>query len=289
MTLAAAVGVQPPFSMIDCGGTALAVARRGQGQAVLCLHATGHGGRDFEGFAERVVPQGFEVIAVDWPGQGNSPADTQAAGAERYADLLESLVPQLFPDGRRPIVLGCSIGGAAAIVFAARRPDLVRALVLADPGGLAPLDRVAKLFIGAMVRLFRAGARGHWWFPRAFAAYYRMVLPAPAAAAQRARIVAAAPQTAGVLAQAWQSFGEAGADIRALLPRLSMPVFFAWAKQDRIIAWSRSRAAVESVKHAQVQHFTGGHAAFLEDPDAFAGAFVAFARGIEAAAVQPAA
>ncbi|RJF86749.1 alpha/beta fold hydrolase [Oleomonas cavernae] len=285
----AAIGVQAPFTMIDSAGTALAVSRRGRGQPVLCVHATGHGGRDFEGFAERVVPQGFEVIAVDWPGQGSSPADARAASADRYADLLEALVPQLFPDGRRPILLGCSIGGAAAIVFAARRPDLVQALVLADPGGLAPLDRVARLFVGAMVRFFKAGTRGRWWFPRAFAAYYRTVLPAPAAAGQRARIVAAGPQTAPVLAQAWQSFGEAGADIRGLLPRLPMPVFFAWARQDRIVAWGRSRAAVESVKHAQVQHFTGGHAAFLEDPDAFAGAFVAFARGTEAAAVQPAA
>lgn len=285
----AAVGVQAPFTMIDCAATALAVSRQGRGRPVLCLHATGHGGRDFEGFAERVVPQGFEVIAVDWPGQGNSPVDTLAASAERYADLLGALVPQLFPDGRRPIVLGCSIGGAAAIIFGVRRPDLVQALVLADPGGLAALDRVAKLFIGAMVRFFRAGAGGRWWFPRAFAAYYRTVLPAPAAAQQRARIVAAAPLAAPVLAQAWHSFGEAQADIRVLLPRLTMPVFFAWAKQDRIIAWSRSRAAVESVKHAQVRHFTGGHAAFLEDPDAFAVAFVSFANGIEVAAAQPAA
>lgn len=285
----ALVGVQAPFTLVACSGASLAVDRRGQGPAVLCLHATGHGGRDFEGLAARLVPQGFEVVAVDWPGQGASAADRAPASAAHYADLLEALIPQLFAGGEPPMVLGNSIGGAAALVLAARRPDLVRALVLCDPGGLVPVDGTVRRFTRAMAGFFRAGVKGRRWFPAAFALYYRLVLPGPAAREQRARIVAAAGETAPVLVEAWESFGAPQADIRHLLRDVAVPVLVAWAKRDRVIPWGRCRPAVEACPRATVRFFEGGHAAFLEDPDAFASELAEFIRGLEAQAARPAA
>lgn len=274
-----AVGVQQPFSLYDVSGTQIAVSRHGSGTSIICLHATGHGGRDYEPFVTAMVPQGFEVLVVDWPGHGASPADASGApvSAERYADILTDLVPSLCP-GQRPILLGNSIGGAAALSFALDHPDKVRALVLCNPGGLAPLDVLAKAVIDLMVGFFAAGERGASWFPGAFSAYYRLVLPAKPARVQRSRIVAAGPELAPLLKQAWDSFRQSDADLRERATKLSVPAFFAWAKHDQIVSWSRSKGAVGNIPNAQVTMFKGGHSAFIEDPEAFVVTLCRFAR-----------
>jgi pimeloyl-ACP methyl ester carboxylesterase len=276
-SLRAAVGGPMPVEMIEVEGSRLAISRRGKGTPVICLHATGHGGGDFNLFAERVGSH-FEVITIDWPGQGRSLQDEFAASAAHYASLLEAAIPRLTPE--QPILLGNSIGGAAALLYAARHPERVRALVLCNPGGLAPLDPVARTFIRGMIAFFSAGARGAGWFPAAFAAYYRMVLRRKPASEQRARIVASCREIAPVLAQAWRSFGRPEADLRALVPALAVPVFYAWAKDDQVVAWSRSKAAALRAPNHHVEMFRGGHAPFLEEPDAFARSFIAYARYI---------
>ena len=271
--LRAAAGAWDPVEFHDVAGTRLAVARRGRGPLVVCLHATGHGARDYEAFADR-VGDAFEVLAVDWPGQGRSPRETTPASAPHYAALLTTLLEKL--GGGPAIVIGCSIGGAAAIEAAAKRPDLVRALVVCNAGGLAAIDAPSRLAIGAMHRFFAAGARGARWYPKAFDLYYRMVLPGVAARAQRDRIVAASVETAPVLAEAWASFASPQADLRGLARTVRCPTLFAWAAKDRILPWSKSRAAAITVPDHRIEMFDGGHAAFLEDPDRFAESFRRF-------------
>jgi 4,5:9,10-diseco-3-hydroxy-5,9,17-trioxoandrosta-1(10),2-diene-4-oate hydrolase len=270
------VGAQPPFGLIEVAGTRVAVKDRGAGMPVLCLHATGHGGRDFDPFADLVVPQGFRVVTLDWPGQGSSPPDEagKPASGARYGEIAAAIVPLMFPDGA-PIVIGSSVGGIAALWLARHHPASARALVLCNAGGLAPMDPLGRRVVAAMVGFFAAGERGARWFPAAFALYYRLVLPK--APEQRRRIVDAAPETARVIKEAWQSFADPAGDMRATLASLDLPVLFAWAKSDRIVSWSRSRAAIEAYRNGAVRHFRGGHAAFLEDPRVFADAFVAFA------------
>jgi 4,5:9,10-diseco-3-hydroxy-5,9,17-trioxoandrosta-1(10),2-diene-4-oate hydrolase len=277
--LRAQAGVAEPFSWIDAAGTRLALSRRGAGAPVLCLHAIAHGGRDFEAFWKRMHGKGFEIVCLDWPGQGQSPDDATGAevSAGRYAQILAGVIAAAFVPGDPPIVIGNSIGGAAAMIVAAQQPALIRALVLCNPGGLVAVDGFARTFCAAMAGFFRAGARGAIWFSTAFAIFYKTVLPGRPAREQRQRIVAAGRETAGVLAQAWASFGRPEADIRALLWRIDRPMLFAWAKGDRIVSWARNRPAV-SRSSAEVQMFRGGHSAFMEDPDAFTAAFEAFAR-----------
>ena len=55
----------------------------GQDPAVVCLHAIGHGGGDFADFASAVKDR-FEVIRIDWPGQGQSGPDPKPLSPARY-------------------------------------------------------------------------------------------------------------------------------------------------------------------------------------------------------------
>ncbi len=266
--------VVPPPHVASAG---LHVRRQGRGAPVLCLHAIAHDGRDFDDLAERLGGD-FEIIAPDWPGQGLS-APAGPTNVTHYADLLATLIDELGVE--RPIIIGNSIGGAAAMRYAARDPSRVRGLVLSNAGGLIEIDDGLRSAICAMQRFFAAGARGAWWFPAAYRFYYRrLVLPRGQARARRDAIIAEGAAKAALLAEAWSSFAQPDNDLTAQAAHITCPTLFAWAKGDRIIPWSRSRAAALRFPHARVQLLRGGHSAFLEDPDRFERAFRAFAKEI---------
>jgi 4,5:9,10-diseco-3-hydroxy-5,9,17-trioxoandrosta-1(10),2-diene-4-oate hydrolase len=272
-TTVAALGAQAPFEFVDAGGTQLAVMRRGRGRPLVCLHAIAHGARDFETLTEK-IGDAFEIVAVDWPGHGLSPDDGRAPSAGHYAEVLSHLLDALRLE--KPILLGNSIGGAAALRVAASRDDL-GGLILCNAGGLRKVDGVARFAIARMVSFFRAGERGKKWFGPAYRFYYsRMVLPR-APHAHRERIIAAGYELSPLLRQAWESFARADADARDLVAKANCPILFAWAKSDRIIPWSASRKAAMTAKTATVALLNGGHSAFVEDADNFARALRAFA------------
>lgn len=272
-----ALSASRPARHLMADGVRLAASRQGEGLVLLCLHATGHGSGDFVLLASRLSGLPIEVIAVDWPGHGRSDDDRpgQSASASRYARLLEEIIPEVAA-GKMVVLLGNSIGGAAAIRYAANHPDRVSALVICDAGGLAPVDRTASLFIAAMVKFFGAGSRGAWWFKSAFALYYRTILPARPARDQRRRIVEAIEETAPVVQQAWQSFADPSENLINAVSKLCMPTLFAWSRSDRVVSFHRSRAAIAKAPRGTVQMFAGGHSAFLEDPDTFASGLTNF-------------
>jgi len=267
--LRGAVGVDEPRREATIDGVRLAYSDAGGGPAapLVCLHAIGHGGSDFARLRARFAGR-RRVITVDFPGQGHSDPDTVPASARRYEHLLGGLLDAIGVE--RCVILGNSIGGATAFLHAVRAPERVAALVLENPGGLDGTDDlIARTALGMMTRFFAAGVRRARWFPAAFALYYKMVLPRPAAAAQRRRIVAAAYEIAPLLHGAWSGFGEPGADTRALAPRVHCPVLFAWATRDRFVQLRRARPTIATIPNARVVAFRAGHAAHLEQPDAF--------------------
>jgi pimeloyl-ACP methyl ester carboxylesterase len=254
------------FHRLQLDGTSVAYWTSGDGMPLVCLHAVGHSSEDFAALPER-MPGPLRWIALDWPGHGASGRDRVPASAARYAEILARFLGAAEIEA--PVLLGNSIGGAAAVRFAAAHPAAARGLILANPGGLAPVDAAARAFCRVLAAFFRAGARRARWFPAAFDLYYRTVLQAPPARARRRRIVASAYEVAPVLAEAWESFGRADADVRPLLPHISCPVLFTWATGDRVVSLARSRDAIASLARARVQPCRGGHAAFLEDPETF--------------------
>lgn len=272
MNLREQAGVPAGSAEIMVDGVRFAVAREGKGPAVVCLHAIGHGGRDFEAFTSAVKDQ-FEVIRMDWPGQGRSGPDRQPPSAARYAELLAGVLDQL--NISKPILIGNSIGGAAALVYS--RQHEVKVLVLCDPGGLVAVNAFVRGFCAAFAWFFGRGAAGARWFMGAFRFYYKyLVLPSAAATEQRERIMQSAYEIAPVLQQAWRSFGRPEADIRSIAESLKIPVWFAWSKNDRVIPLQLCMPCIRRMKNAMVTPFEGGHAAFLEQPQEFVKEFLRF-------------
>jgi pimeloyl-ACP methyl ester carboxylesterase len=267
-------GVPAGSPAIDVDGVRIAWCRSGRGAPVVCLHAIAHGGGDFETFADLL--RSCEVIRIDWPGHGRSGPASEAPSAETYAVLLTKILDRLQIDA--PIIIGCSIGGAAALAYARSHP--VRALVLCDSGGLVPVDALTRAVIRTGAAFFRAGERGAWWFPAAYAFYYRhLVLPSAAAAAQRQRIIAAGREMAPLLRRAWESFGRPESDLRQVALALDVPVWLAWARSDRVIPLRLVQPCIKQMRRTTLTMFAGGHAAFLEQPEAFVREFEAFIAG----------
>jgi pimeloyl-ACP methyl ester carboxylesterase len=271
----AEVGVPAGSDEILIDGARLAIAREGSGPPVLCLHAIGHGARDYETFSA-LMRHRYEIIRLDWPGQGRSDPDQEPATSTRYASLIRGVVDALRLEP--PIIIGCSIGGAAAIRYASENP--VVGLVLANSGGLIEVTKSTQRACLLFSRIFAAGSRGAWWYKAAFAQFYRSVLPSPAALDQRKRIAKSAYEIAPVLAEAWRGFADAAQDHRGLAIALDVPVLFAWAMQDWINPFTAAEATIRQMKRAQVAKFQGGHAAFLERPEQFAATFDRFATEI---------
>ncbi|QSQ27079.1 alpha/beta hydrolase [Pyxidicoccus parkwayensis] len=264
-----ALGVRQPMTRVPVAGIGLAVHDSdpsGTKPAIVCLHAVAHGGGDFIPF-EDAFSSRWRIITVDWPGHGYSDSDTVPTSAKRYAELFERLVTALGLDAF--VLVGNSIGGAVAITYAAEHPDKVRALVLANPGGLDPGGLFAGIYISHLVGRFERGVRQEARFEAWFRDYYDGILVTPEAAGRKEAIVAAGYEMAPVLVDAWKSFATPEARLHSLLPRLTMPTLVTWARRDEVITWGRNHAAIERLPNARVVFFEAGHAPFLETPEAF--------------------
>jgi pimeloyl-ACP methyl ester carboxylesterase len=270
MTFREAVGTGNARRCLEVLGVRLAYEDdEGAGIPVVCLHAIGHGAGDFETLRAR---HRLRFVTLDWPGHGASGDDRQPASAERYAEILEAFLDARHLGGA--ILLGNSVGGAAALRVAAKRPDLVSRLVLANPGGLFARSLPSRLFARTLARVFaRADA---FWFPRFFGAFCRRVLRTPAAAEQRAKIILSAREVAPRLAEAWTSFANPASDLRDLPPRVRCPVLVTWAVRDPVNPLWASRAAIARFPDARLVTFDAGHAPFLETPAEFDQEFSAF-------------
>jgi pimeloyl-ACP methyl ester carboxylesterase len=98
-------------------------------------------GRDL---AER---RGAPVVAVDLVGFGYTRALDTPATLNRNADLVVAALEKLGPS----VVAGNSMGGAITVKVAARRPDLVEAMVLVNPAVRASGIRSPQMRTGVFM------------------------------------------------------------------------------------------------------------------------------------------
>lgn len=120
----------------DCGGVRLHVLEYGTGEdTLLVLPGITSPAATWEFVAERLAD---DIRVVVWDARGRGLSDHPATGYT-IADLATDL--DLLLDAlelRRPAILGHSMGARVAAHFAARRPERVGPLVIADPPMMGP-------------------------------------------------------------------------------------------------------------------------------------------------------
>jgi pimeloyl-ACP methyl ester carboxylesterase len=248
----------------------------GSGPPVLLLHAALHDRTDYASVHD-ALRRGRRVIALDWPGHGESPAVDEPLGAVEFGDLAVEFVDRL--DLRNLVVVGNSVGGYAACRLAIERPDRIAGVVLANTGGFNPPTSFIRAFCAVMGRpwVIRTGAP---LFVRTY-----MHARTPAERAMASRVVARARTAAGswTAAALWRSFTEPGHDLRTRAADIIAPVLITWGTKDPTAPAKIGREVHNAIPGSTFTGLDTGHVVFAGDPDGWLNAVLPFVESAQSA------
>jgi pimeloyl-ACP methyl ester carboxylesterase len=117
-----------------------------------------------------LLDAGYRVVVTDLRGHGDSDTSFRTYGDAATAGDLVALVEHL--DAGPAILVGSSMGGSAAVIAAADRPDLVSGVVMLAGFLREPASRA----VAAMLRLAYRGLFARPWGAAVWAWYVRSAL-----------------------------------------------------------------------------------------------------------------
>lgn len=252
-------------------GHALAAGRSGRGPALVLLHGYSGSGRSMDGLA-RAFRHDFDTIAPDLPGHGRS-AHRAAAHGYDFDACVDDLAATLAATGHDSAHwLGYSMGARLALACAVRHPSRVRSLVLlAGRAGIAdPVERAARRradeALAARIEQRGVAPFVDEWLAQPLFATLKRLGPDVMARERAARLA----NDAHGLASSLRALGPAAQPpLFDALPRVNLPVLLlAGALDLRFVAAAHELAS--RLPRAEVCVIAdAGHAAHLEQPEAF--------------------
>ena len=234
----------------------------GSGPPVLLLHAALHDRTDYAPVIEPLA-RGRRVLALDWPGHGDSPLPPTPLRAAQFGDLLIEFAERL--DLTNAVVVGNSVGGYAACRLALERPERVAGVVLINTGGFTPHTIFTRAFCAVMGRPAVIKAV----FPAFVRAYMRAKNPTDKWVVDR--VVARAKTDAGARTAAalWRSFAEPEHDLRPRAAQIKAPVLITWGAKDFTAPPRWGKAIQAAVPRSRFESLPTGHVVFSSDPVAW--------------------
>jgi pyruvate dehydrogenase E2 component (dihydrolipoamide acetyltransferase) len=224
----------PSPKSMDVAGRQLQYLELGEGEPLVLVHGFG-GDLNNWMFVQPALAERCRTIALDLPGHGGSVKDVGAGDADALADAVAGALDALGIKGAR--LAGHSMGGAIAVLVAARRPDLVSALTLIAPAGLGA--EINGAFIAGFVRMQRRKeAQETLSFLVHDPALVSRRMIEDVLRYKRLDGVESALQT---MARAWFDGNRQRVSVREQLAALRIPVRIIWGKDDRIIPASHAQ------------------------------------------------
>ena len=231
--------------------------RRGTGKPLLLIHGLGQSARSWDPIMDTLAAR-REVIAVDLPGFGETPAVPGGESVATLTDTVESFIGEQGLDGVD--VAGSSMGARMALELV-RRGSSVGSVVALDPGGFWT-DRQAKVFhasVAASIRLVRslmgvmptltASAVGRTLLFSQFSAHPWRLDPDLLLTEMRA--FASSPSFDAVLADLAEGPRQEGAAPGTAPGALTI----AWGRQDKVTLPSQAETALERFPDARMHWF----------------------------------
>ena len=261
-------------------GRALHFVRHGRGPALVLLHGFTGTGQDMAGIAQS-FEQDYETLVLDLPGHGQS-ADRVRADAAGFDECVDDLVATLESAGHRQAHwLGYSMGARLALGCAVRHPGSVASLVLlGGRAGIAdPIERAARCREDAVLaaRIESVGVERFVdeWLAQPMFASLRQRGARFLAEQRRQRL----GNSARGLADSLRRLGPgAQPPLFDALPRVDVPVLLVAGELDRKFV-SLAHDLAGRLPRAEIREVAGaGHAAHLEQPEAFVHAVQDFLR-----------
>lgn len=241
----------------------LHVLRQGRGTPVVLSHALGMDVHLWDALARSLADQGCEVLRYDHRGHGQS---ASPPGPYSMDDLVADAARVVREWGRGPVVwVGLSMGGMVGQGLAARHPDLVRALVIANSTAWYPeaaqalwAQRIAAVQAQGLAAI-ADGVMGRYFHDD-----FRAAHPEVEAAA-RATLLRTDPQGYVACCHA-----VARVDWREALPTIACPVLVIAGQRDQGTPVAMAQAIVQARPGAQLVVLdNASHISVLEAPEAF--------------------
>lgn len=250
---AVAVVAGPVTGTVQVDGRTLAYATLGEGdEHVVLIHGYG-GDKNSWLFVQEPLSQTRTVHALDLPGHGESSKDV---GDGSLDTLASAVLGFLAAQGiERAHLVGHSLGGAVAVVVAAREPGKVSSLTLVAPAGFGEEINAGYL------RGFAAASSRRELKPQ-LAALFADPSQATRKLADDLMRYKRLDGVDKVLTTLLDTLLQP-LDVRPLLSEVDVPVEFVWGNQDSVIppGNARSLSGVHYVEGA-------GHMVHLESPAA---------------------
>ncbi|MFI8189535.1 alpha/beta fold hydrolase [Streptomyces sp. NPDC085946] len=242
-------------------------ARAGRGEPLLLLHGIGHHRQAWDPVLPALTPE-RDVIAVDLPGFGESPAlpDGMAHDLPTINGVLGGLCAALELD--RPHVAGNSLGGLLALALG--RARLVRSVTALSPAGF--WNEAERRYAFAVLTAMRQIARR---MPEPVVE--RLARPAVGRAlltstiyarpARRSPEAVVAETLALARARGFSETLRSGRSVQFTDDVVGVPVTVAWGSKDRLLVPRQGVRAKGVIPKARLVRLPGcGHVPMNDDP-----------------------
>jgi len=268
---------------LDVRATSLRYFVGGDGPALVLVHGFAGAASNWAVLAP-LLARSHRLVVPDLPGHGGStplPAAPNLAGfADRVAAIMER------EDAADAVVVGHSMGGIVSLRLAARRPELVRGLVLAAAAGLSTTTRAAEVFL-TTTSLIAPGRHVAVWRRRIARSRPLRSLVFDAISASDAAALSE-EAALGFLSGSRQysdirtaATALAREDVHRDLEQVRCPAFVLWGARDRQVPVDDAFAYARRLRASLRVIPDCGHLLIGERPDACADAIEAFVRSLE--------
>jgi 3-oxoadipate enol-lactonase len=251
--------------------------RQGDGPPLLFISGTGGDLRSKPNVFDGPLARGFDLLAFDQRGLGQSDKPDAAYSMAGYADDAAELMDQIGWD--QALVVGVSFGGMVAQELALRHPHKVRRLVLActSPGGAGgasypfhQIDHMDRLERSRLLIPISDTRRDDAW-AKAHPELYEQILAMGAADPF-------ADEPGHAMGARRQLEARAAHDTWERLPDITCPTMIAAGRYDGIALPAAQERMAGRIPGARLQFFDGGHLFLIQDRSAIP-AMVAFLQG----------
>jgi pimeloyl-ACP methyl ester carboxylesterase len=242
---------------------------------IVLLHGFDSSVLEFRRLVPRLAePNNRQIWAIDLLGFGftDRPADVRFSPDSIKTHLYYSWKTLI----NQPMILvGASMGGAAAIDFALTYPEAVQQLVLIDSAGFSAGPAMGKLMVPPLGNLATA-------FLRNLKVRQNISLRAyhdPSYASADALRCAALHLERHGWQQALIAFTKSGGygSFRSRLGQLQAPTLIIWGENDRILGTADAEKLRQAIPQSQLVWITAcGHVPHLEKPETVAAAILDF-------------
>ena len=257
----------------EVDGVPIAYRRTGAGPPLVLLHGAISDSRAWRPQLEALA-DAFTVVAWDAPGSGSTPDPRPPYGTDEWADALAGFLDVLALGPAH--VCGFSWGSTLALALVDRRPDLVATLILVGAyagwkGSLPPEECAARLAMALESAALPPAQLADRWLPS--------VISEAADPARIAEVRAIAedahPEGLRLLARSM-----AATDLRAVLPRIAVPVLLVTGEHDLRSPPRIAEALRAAIPGARLVVVPGsGHEVNVERPREFDDAIRGFCAG----------